>query len=112
MGPSAVPTIAMPRPQCPRRISHKAPADYYKPAGMPLCDLEEILLGADELEALRLGDLQGLYHTEAAEHMRVSRQTFDRILRNAHVKIATALVNGMALRISRESLPSDKKGKK
>lgn len=95
--------IDMSRPECPRRIAHKAPADYYKPAGIPLCDLDEILLGADELEAIRLGDLQGLYHVEAAEHMRVSRQTFDRILRKAHVKVATALVNGMALRISHES---------
>ena len=91
----------MPRPQCHRRISHNAPADYFKPAGVPLCDLEEVLLGADELEAIRLADLEGHYHTEAAKQMEISRQTFDRILISAHEKIARALVKGAALRIAR-----------
>ena len=65
-------------------------------------DLEEIGLGADGLEAVRLADLEGLYHAEAAEQMGVSRQTFDRILIEAHKAIANALVNGRALRISKK----------
>ncbi|BET67287.1 hypothetical protein ASA1KI_22050 [Opitutales bacterium ASA1] len=91
----------MPRPPSPRRITHAPPAVYFKPAGIPIRDLDEIELGADELEALRLADVEDLYHTDAAARMAVSRQTFDRIVRRAHVKIATALVHGHALRILR-----------
>lgn len=96
----------MPRPLCPRRIAHRPPADYFKPAGIPLYDLEEIELGADELEAVRLADHADLYHAEAARHMRVSRQTFDRILIRARRKIAHALVHGQALRILRVAASS------
>lgn len=91
----------MPRPLCPRRIAHRPPADYFKPAGIPLYELEEVEIGADELEALRLADVEDLYHTEAAKRMRISRQTFDRIVRKARMKVAGALVRGQALRILR-----------
>ena len=93
----------MPRPRCHRRITHSPPADYFKPRGIPLCDLKEIELAADELEALRLADLNGLYRKDAAEKMGVSRQTFDRIVRSARAKVAEALVEGHALRILRAS---------
>lgn len=89
----------MPRPPCPRRITHQPPAVYFKPAGIPLRDLEEVVLAADEVEAVRLVDVDDLYHTEASKKMGVSRQTFDRIVRRARQKIAQALVRGMALRI-------------
>ncbi len=89
----------MPRPLCPRRIAHDPPCDYFKPAGIPLYELEEVVLAADELEAVRLADFEDLFHTEGATRMGVSRQTFDRIVRRARMKIARALVQGHALRI-------------
>lgn len=89
----------MPRPTCPRKISHSPPVRYFKPAGIPLRDLEEIHLAADEVESLRLADCEGLYHVEAAGRMGVSRQTFDRIVRGARKKVACALVNGRAIRL-------------
>ena len=89
----------MSRPPCHRRIKHRPPAHYFKPAGVPLCKIEEIELAADELEAMRLADCEGLYHQDAAKCMGVSRQTFDRIILRAHQKAARALVNGFALRI-------------
>jgi predicted DNA-binding protein (UPF0251 family) len=89
----------MPRPPCPRTIAHSPPASFFKPAGIPLRDLREIGLGADELEAMRLADCEELYHAEAAGRMGVSRQTFDRILRRGRQKVAHALVNGCALRV-------------
>lgn len=58
-----------------------------------------MVLGLDELEAIRLADLLGLYHEEAAEHMGVSRATFGRILESARKKVAEALVFGKGLRI-------------
>ncbi len=75
------------------------PSAYFKPAGIPLRELEEIVLAADELEAVRLADCEGLQRVEAAGRMRVSRPTFDRILKRARGKIAGALVNSRALRI-------------
>lgn len=95
----------MPRPLCPRRIAHQPPCDFFKPAGIPLYDLEEIVLGADEIEAIRLADVEDLYHSEAAGRMGVSRQTFDRIVRRARMKIARALVKGRALRILKAETP-------
>lgn len=92
-------TTPMPRPPCPRNISHLPPATYFKPAGIPLRDLKEIQLAADELEAMRLADYEGMYNVEAAGQMGVSRQTFDRIVNRARKKVATALVNGFALRV-------------
>jgi len=62
--------------------------------------LAEVALELDELEALRLADLDGLYQAEVALHMGVSRQTVGNILERAHRKIADALLNGKALRIA------------
>lgn len=75
------------------------PTNYFKPAGVPLRLLQEVTLAVEEAEAIRLKDLLGLEQQECAEKMGVSRPTFHRILRSAHRKVATALVNGQALRI-------------
>jgi predicted DNA-binding protein (UPF0251 family) len=61
--------------------------------------LEEVVMTLDEFEAVRLADLDGLYHGRAAERMGVSRPTFSRIVESAHAKIADALVHGKALRM-------------
>jgi predicted DNA-binding protein (UPF0251 family) len=61
--------------------------------------MEEVVLSMDEVEAVRLADLDGLYHDQAAEKMNISRQTFGRIVEKARSKIAKALVQGLALRI-------------
>ena len=89
----------MPRPRNSRKIGRVPQANYYKPRGIPLSVLECINLTYDEIEAVRLGDLEGLYQEKAAEKMNISRQTFGRIIESAHKKIADALVNGKALSI-------------
>lgn len=91
----------MARPPCPRRIRHTPPSDYFKPAGIPLRELREILLAPDEMEAIRLADFEGLYNIDAAVKMGISRQTFDRIVTRGRRKVAEALVLGQALRIMR-----------
>lgn len=58
-----------------------------------------MILGLDELEAIRLTSLEDLYQVEAARLMHVSRQTLGRILKNAHYKIADSLINGKILKI-------------
>ena len=89
----------MPRPKCCRRVAGLPRCKMFKPAGMPACSLEEVILSVDELEAIRLADLQGLYQEQAAEKMNISRQTFGRIIESAHKKVAETLVEGKALRI-------------
>lgn len=89
----------MARPIKCRRISCTPAARYFKPVGIPLRELDEIVLGLDELEAMRLADLEGLYQVDAAEKMDISRQTIGNILNSAHRKLADALLNGKALRI-------------
>jgi predicted DNA-binding protein (UPF0251 family) len=64
-----------------------------------LFKLEEVFLLMDEVEALRLADLEGLYHEDAARKMGVSRATFGRILKQAKRKVAEALLKGKALKI-------------
>lgn len=89
----------MSRTCCPRRVRHLPGVMYFKPAGVPLRMLEELALSLDEVEALRLADLQALHQKPAAEQMGISRATFGRIVENARRKVADALVNGKALRM-------------
>lgn len=97
----------MARPLKCRLISCNPASGYFKPAGIPLRDLEEVILKMDEIEAMRLTDLEGLYQQEAAERMGISRQTIGNILNSAHAKVADALLNGKALRISSEKPQSN-----
>lgn len=89
----------MPRPPKLRRIGNSPRAVYFKPQGVPLRTLAEMDLGRDELEALRLADMEGLSHQEVGELMEVSRATAGRILACARAKVAEALVRGLAIRI-------------
>jgi uncharacterized protein len=89
----------MPRPQKCRKIAFQPGVIYFKPAGIPVRELEEVSLTLDEMEAFRLADLEGLYQENAAQCMNVSRQTFANILASARRKIAESLVHGKALRI-------------
>ena len=65
-------------------------------------DIDEIpgnVLKLEELEAVRLKDLEGLEQEECAQKMQVSRPTFQRILISAREKITDSLVNGKTLKI-------------
>jgi len=79
---------------------------YFKPRGIPLSELDEVILEADEIEALKLAHLDKLYQEEGALRMKISRQTFGRILSKAHSKIALALLKGKAIAI--EPQPQNK----
>lgn len=89
----------MARPKNCRMVSEMPGVVYFKPLGIRMIDLEEVVLTIDELEAVRLADLEGLYQETAAERMKISRPTFGRILESAHKKVAEALVQGKALKI-------------
>ncbi len=89
----------MVRPLKCRKINITPEVAYFKPRGVPLRELAEVYLPLDGLEAIRLADLEGLSHQEAAQRMHVSRQTFGRILSSARNTVARALTGGLALRI-------------
>lgn len=89
----------MPRPKCTPNITQFPGCRYFKPKGIPLAELKEQRLDFEELEALRLADVEGLYLEKAAECMGISRSTFGRILERARRKVALALVEGQALAI-------------
>lgn len=88
------------RPKIKRTIRFFPEITYFKPAGIPMRDLEEVVLSLDEVEAIRLAELNDLDQEEAAKKMKISRVTFLRILHTAHKKIAESLIYGKALRIN------------
>ena len=89
----------MPRPRK-WRIVEFVPNDlHFIPAGRPKCNLEEEVLKVEEIEAVRLKDIENLNQDECADKMQVSRQTFQRILSESRTKIAHALIEGKALRV-------------
>jgi uncharacterized protein len=87
----------MPRPPKTRSIQGSPRTTYFKPRGVPAQMLETVVLGLDELEAMLLADLDGLYQQEAAERMGISRPTFGRLVAEARGKVADALFHGKAL---------------
>ncbi|MFA5010769.1 MAG: DUF134 domain-containing protein [Ignavibacteria bacterium] len=89
----------MPRPKKIRKVSCSPESSYYKPRGIPLRELEEVILTIDELEAITLTDIKKLYQEEAAAKMNISRQTLGRIVEKAHSKITEAILYGKAIKI-------------
>ena len=71
-----------------------------RPLGRPAFDLPTVTLGIDELEALRLADLDGLYQETAAQRMGISRPTFARVLSRARATVIDALVNEKLLLVA------------
>jgi uncharacterized protein len=93
----------MPRPHKNRRVRGKARSSYFKPAGIPVNQLEIIILELDEFEALRLKDVLDLDQENSAKEMNVSQPTFQRILKRARQKVAKAIIQGKAIQINTDS---------
>jgi len=82
-----------------RRVDFIPQITYFKPAGVPLSNLQEVRLSVEEAEAIRLKDLEGLEQEECAQRMNISRTTFSRVLGSARQKMADALLGGKAIKI-------------
>lgn len=89
----------MPKPKKNRFVQQPPAVTYYKPQGIPLFQLEQVVLDVDEFEAIRLVDYEGLHLENAARQLNVSRATCARIIDSAHRKIGTAFTHGYAIRI-------------
>ena len=92
-----------PRPRKHRYCRWHAGERVYKPRGMAAFGLPVARLEADELEALRLCDLEGLTQDEAGERMGVSRGSVQRTVKEARRKLIAALTDGAILAFPVES---------
>ena len=89
----------MARPRRIRRIFFQPDVTYFKPAGIPMVNLQETVLSFDELEAIRLMDSEGLDQTTSAKKMKISQSTLSRLLREGRKKLADAIIQGNAIKI-------------
>jgi predicted DNA-binding protein (UPF0251 family) len=89
----------MVRPRLCRRIKFNPGITYFKPQGVPMKNLEIVELTTEEVEALRLRNIQDLEQEEAAQKMNTSQSTFQRILSSAYKKITKAITEGKAIKI-------------
>jgi uncharacterized protein len=86
-------------PKCkkPRTCTCRFKGKAFKPIGIPLSEVEQVPLLREELEVLKLCDLDDLTQAEAGARMGVSRGTVQRILAAARKKVAKALSKGQAI---------------
>ena len=89
----------MPRPRRIRRIFFNPRITYFKPAGVVLKDLQESILTKEELEVIRLVDLENVEQNKAGKKMKISQPTLSRLLKSARRKVADALINAKAIKI-------------
>jgi len=89
----------MPRPRIIRRIFFNPNVTYFKPAGTSLRHLQDSILEKEELESIRLIDLENINQKKAAKQMKISQPTLSRLLTSARKKIAEALIDGKAIKI-------------
>ena len=87
------------RPKKERVVNQPPVFKGFKPVGVRRKDIETIVLKLDEFEAIRLADLEGFDHNDAAEFMKISRPTFSRLIEKARQKMADFLINGKYLTI-------------
>jgi predicted DNA-binding protein (UPF0251 family) len=87
----------MGRPKKCRWVEIEPGVTFFKPRGIPLRSLQQIVITVDELEAMRLADFLEMTQEEVAQKMQVSRPTVTRMLSRAHRAVAEALVHGKAI---------------
>ena len=76
----------MPRPRIRRRIRAMPGVTYFKPAGITMASLNEIILTVEEYEAIRLVDLESIAQGKAGKKMKISQPTLSRLLKSARKK--------------------------
>ena len=89
----------MARPTKWRKIENIPTVPYFVPSDEDIPEIDKNILKLEELEAIRLKDLEGLEQEECAAKMEVSRPTFQRILISAREKVADSLINGKIILI-------------
>ncbi|RLG12242.1 hypothetical protein DRN73_03190 [Candidatus Pacearchaeota archaeon] len=87
------------RPRIRRRVRFIPDINYFKPAGVPMANLNEVILSVEEYEAVRLIDLENMPQDKAGKKMKISQPTLSRLLKSARKKLSDAIINGKAIKI-------------
>ena len=82
-----------------RTVSKIPKVEKFIPADLPMTELETVNLKIEELEAMRLVDLEGLDQEDAANKMGVSRKTLWKDLKSARKIITDALTTGKIIEV-------------
>jgi len=80
-----------------RYIEREYSNHVFKPKAIPMSQLAVINIGHDELEAVKLVDVEHLRQVDAAEKMGISPATIQRIIETTREKIVKALIEGHAI---------------
>jgi len=88
------------RPRVKRRMDRDGPLRCYAPQCNTADETACVILLPEELELLKLVDLNGLEQEEASAMIGVSRRTVWKDLHEARRKVADALINGKKIEIA------------
>lgn len=91
----------MVRPRRLRRVCFCPRITRFGPKNLSLCSCGKIDLTLDELESLRLSDVEGADQIKAAKMMKISQSTFQRTLKSARKKVSQSLIEGKFIQIER-----------
>ncbi|MEJ2240000.1 MAG: DUF134 domain-containing protein [Gemmatimonadales bacterium] len=94
----------MPRPRKHRQCRRFEGDRVFKPRSIPMSQLDVITLGLDELEAMRLCDVDAFDQETAGGQMGVSRGTVQRLLQSGRTKVIRALLDSYALIIEQGAM--------
>lgn len=89
----------MPRPRICRRIRGMPRRAFFKPAGVRLRELDQVILTLDEYEAIRFIDFEEVEQKKACQKMGISQPTLSRLLKSARKKLSQAIIKGKAIKI-------------
>lgn len=89
----------MARPCKERNTTHKQKYICFKPSQVDIKDLEKIELQLDEIEAIKLADLEWLSMKDGSEKMWISASTFCRLTKKARNKLADFIINWKRIRV-------------
>lgn len=98
----------MPRPRGWKHITKTPNITFYKPQGVPMKSLEITEITHEEWEVLRLKHVENLNQTDAAQKMKTSQSTLQRLLSSAQQKIGQAIVEGKAIKITNQYPPIER----
>lgn len=84
-----------------RRVNFQSNVEFFKPAWISMSQIEEVILWQDEVEALRLKNIEKMDIVNWAEKMDISKSTFARIYSQAVEKVSDAIINGKGIRIEK-----------
>jgi len=84
-----------------RIVNFQSSIEYFKPAGISMSQIEEVILERDEVESMRLKNIEKMDVISWAESMGISKSTFARIYNQAVDKISDAIINTKSIRIQK-----------